>query len=298
MSIEFKPSYISTQLFDYSISYGHQGKNQFHGSYDQERYYKFLDYVKSLGVDSNVWPYYNIEEDFYTFNSMGYRTYEFDDLGSGTFDLALGCSYVEGLGLRQSETWLSHYEHLAHTRLVNLGKGGGSNTLIKLSLLSWLSGSYPKPRKIIVLWTEPSRDTFVREGGSFVSLNPGWNEIHHLLYDSDNVINTMYQTSLRSNVMWSNRFVDLFTTVNLLAKSLSIPLYNFFPDLFWTEDDLEKVKVHTNFTGHLLKFDNVSDGWMDFKGTKIHPAADGVHHGPQHQLPIAKNIFKVTNEEN
>lgn len=301
MSIHFNPSYSPRELFNYNKFYGHSGRNKFHGTYDEDRYYKFLENVTTLNLEDGVWPYHEIEEDFYTFNSMGYRTYEFSNLRSGEFDLAIGCSYVEGLGLRQHETWLHHHEVLSGIPLVNLGKGGGSNTSTKFSLLSWLLGNYPKPRKIIILWTEPSRDTYVRESGSFVSLNPGWNRIHHVLHASDETINTLYKTSLQDNIIWSNRFVDIFSTVNLIAKSMNIPLFNFFPDFFWSADDIRMVENTTLFSGHMLRFDNVTGGWRQFGPpgkTMYYPAADGIHHGWQHQLPLAQDIFKVTHAEN
>lgn len=301
MTISFNPSYYSNQLFNYNKFYGHTGKNPFHGTYDKERYYKFLENVKTLGITEQQWPYFHIEDDFYSFNSYGYRTYEFDEVKDGDFDLAIGCSYVEGLGLRQHELWIHHYEQMAGVKVINLGKGGGSNTSTKYSLFSWLSSGLPKPRKIIILWTEPSRETFVRECGSFVSLNPGWNKIHVILNDSDLVINTLYQTSLQDSVVWCNRFIDVFSTCNILAKSLNVPLYNFFPDFFWSQQDIERIEQQTSFTGSMLKFDNVSGGWRRFGppgNTLYYPAADGIHHGAQHQLPLAQDIYRVTHEEN
>lgn len=298
MSIHFTPSYTPKELFNYAKFYGHEGKNQFHGTYDEERYHKFLALVEEQKITDDVWPYRSIDEDFYSFNTFGYRTYEFSDLKTGEFDLAIGCSYVEGLGLRQKETWLHHYECMAGVPLVNLGKGGGSNTSSKFSLMSWMLGNYPKPRKILVLWTEPSRNTFVRHGESFVSLNPGWNKIHHVLHTSDHIINILYQTSLQDSLIWSNNFIETFSVVNLLAKGFDVPLYNFFPSIFWDHDDISTIFSMTSFPGHILNFNNVSGGWSKFKNQDFYPAADGVHHGWQHQLPIAQDIFKVTNEEN
>ena len=298
MTIPFNPSYYSNQMFNYNKFYGHTGKSPFHGSYDKERYYKFLENVKALEITEQQWPYFHIEDDFYSFNSYGYRTYEFDDVQKGEFDLVIGCSYVEGLGLRATEMWVNHYEQLAGIKVVNLGKGGGSNTSIKYSLTSWILGEFPMPRKIIILWTEPSRDTFIRECGSYVNLNPAWAKINEIFDGSDLVINTLYHNSLQDSVIWCNKFIDVFTSCNLFAKSLNIPLYNFFPDLWWKEEDIQRIERQTSFSGRILKFDNISGGWRKFNNSTFFPAADGIHHGPQHQLLVAENIFKVTNEEN
>jgi hypothetical protein len=297
MNINFNPSYNPAVLFDYAKMYGQQGESPFHGTYDEKRWQEFSTTTKALGVDSSVWPYYDIEEDFYSFNSLGYRTYEFSDLQEDKFDLAIGCSYVEGLGLRQKETWLHHYENKADIKLVNLGKGGASNTATKISLVSWLLGNFPKPRKIIILWTEPSRDTFVRSSGSLSNMNPGWNKIHHILHPSDHIINILYKTSLQDNLIWSNKFVDIFSTINLLAKGFNIPLYNFFPSFFWDTENVKNIQNKTTFSGHLLNYNNVLGGWSKFKTFDFYPAADGIHHGWQHQLPIASQIYKVTHEK-
>lgn len=298
LTIPFNPSYYSNQLFNYNKFYGHNGKSPFHGTYDKERYYKFMEEVKAFNISEQEWPYLHIEDDFYSFNSYGYRTYEFDEVREGEFDLAIGCSYVEGLGVRQNELWIHHYEQMAGVKVINLGKGGGSNTSTKYSLMSWLSGEFPKPRKIIILWTEPSRETFVRESGSYVSLNPGWPRVHQMFHSSDSVINTLYQTSLQDSVIWCNRFIDVFSTCNVVAKSLNIPLYNFFPNFFWSETDVQRTEQQTSFSGHVLNFDNVVGGWRKFGTMNFYPAADGIHHGFQHQLPLAQDIYRMTHEEN
>jgi hypothetical protein len=297
MDINFNPSYNPSALFDYAKMYGQQGKSPFHGSYDEKRWHEFSINAKKLGIDASVWPYYEIEEDFYSFNSLGYRTYEFSELEEGQFDLVLGCSYVEGLGLRKHETWVHHYENLSGMKLVNLGKGGASNTASKYNLVAWLLGNFPKPRKIIVLWTEPSRDTFVRESGSYVSLNPGWQKIWDVHTFSDELINRLYETSLKHNSIWSNKFIDVYTTVNLIAKASNISLYNFFPDFFWNKGFTNILEKYTNFFGTIVDF-NVPGGWKKFgDGVNIYPAADGIHHGWQHQLSIASQIYKVTHEK-
>ena len=103
-TVEFAPSY-----FGQVLKFPHQGVRKFHNNYDSERYQDVVKLVSDLEISEEIWPYYHLEEDFYKYNSFGYRTYELDELQK-SFDIAIGCCCVEGLGLRQEETWVHHYE--------------------------------------------------------------------------------------------------------------------------------------------------------------------------------------------
>lgn len=66
------------------------------------------------------YPYTPIE---YKFNSHGFRTDEFDQ-SPGI--LALGCSYTQGVGLHQHQTWPGVVAQLTGQTVWNLGVGGAS----------------------------------------------------------------------------------------------------------------------------------------------------------------------------
>lgn len=298
MSI-FHPTYNSKNLFNYTIC-GHQGKKRFHGTYDEKLYYEMLPNVQALGITEDTWPYFTVEDDFYEFNKLGYRTYEFDELVSDEFDLVLGCSFVEGLGLRKNELWVSHYEKMTGRKLVNLGKGGSSCTHTKMTLLSWIMSDMPKPRTVIISWTEPSRETLLREGGVYQNLNPGYAIIHPALNVIDESINIFYRSTLPHNVIWSNRFIDIFSVTNVFMKLWGVPVYNFFPEMFWSDDNIHQVKELTGFIGTRLIYTNVEGGWKKYgpPGQSLfYPACDGIHYGPQHQKPLAEQIYKVIYEK-
>mgnify|MGYP003322559072 FL=1 len=55
------------------------------------------------------WNYYDSEGKLkYKFNSLGYRTKEFNNLHMDPYMLVFGCSYTEGVGLYEEEIWCKH----------------------------------------------------------------------------------------------------------------------------------------------------------------------------------------------
>jgi hypothetical protein len=59
----------------------------------------------------------------YTYNSQGFRCEEFDQRDSA---IAVGCSFTEGVGLHESQTWPAYLADLLDLPVWNLGSGGGS----------------------------------------------------------------------------------------------------------------------------------------------------------------------------
>jgi len=116
-------------------SFPRRGACKFHNTYDELRYQEMLQHVTSLNIPEDVWPYRNIEEDFYHFNSQGYRTYEWVNVAS-KYDLTIGCCCVEGVGVRKQEHWTTLYEQNTNRQLVNLGKAGVGASYIHHTLIS------------------------------------------------------------------------------------------------------------------------------------------------------------------
>jgi hypothetical protein len=57
----------------------------------------------------------------YRYNSLGFRCDEFDQRESY---IAIGCSFTEGVGLREDQTWAYQLSKLLGTHVWNLGVGG------------------------------------------------------------------------------------------------------------------------------------------------------------------------------
>jgi len=95
---------------------------------------KCCKHVTSLNIPEDVWPYRDIEEDFYHFNSQGYRTYEWVNVAS-KYDLTIGCCCVEGVGVRKQEHWTTLYEQNTNRQIGEFrqGRSGGHHISITLS---------------------------------------------------------------------------------------------------------------------------------------------------------------------
>lgn len=294
---KFKPTHKYNELFDFNKFYGERGSRKFDGTYSEQKYYDFLEIVKKNNISDVDWPYYELEEDFYTYNSMGYRTYEFSDLQYDSFDIAIGCSFTEGIGIRASETWVSHLEKKLNTKIINLGKGGSSAKYVKHTLFSWVMSNRKLPNRVFILWTEPTRKTYIRTGGAPQHLNYQW-KIDPALDLDDSVINDVYEKLILSNTMWSNEFVEDYCSVNVLLKSLNIKVYNCLIDSMWRYDP-GVFEYHTGIAPYTVDFTKNVSGWFKMNEHKIYPAYDGVHLGEQHHISVANQILiNVQNEEN
>ena len=295
MSLRFKPTHKYNELFNFAKFYGNIGSNKFDGSYTEQRYYEFLKIAEQYNVSKLDWPYYEIENDFYVYNSMGYRTYEFSELGDEEFDIAIGCSFTEGVGVRSSELWVHHLEKKLNTKIVNLGKGGASTKYVNYTLFAWVMSNMKLPKRIFILWTEPTRKTFIRTGGAPIHLNYGWRIRNHL-DDTDAIIDQMFDLRLKSSTLWSNEFVEDYCSVNLLFKSLNIKVYNFLVDSMWEYDEHD-FNHYTGIVPHNINFNKDVHCWFKNNKTWIYPAYDGIHLAEPHQISIANQMYMVINNE-
>lgn len=89
----------------------------------------------------------------YTYNSHGFRCDEFDP-NADAF-VALGCSFTEGVGLPQEQTWPAILAQQLGTSYWNLGVGGGSADMcfrLANHYLAWL-----RPKFVVLLCPTPAR---------------------------------------------------------------------------------------------------------------------------------------------
>jgi hypothetical protein len=290
-SNKFTPQYKFDKLLDFNKTYGLAGKNKFYGSHEKDEYEKIRKLFLEKNIPEALWPYYEIEEDFYTFNSMGYRTYEFNEIADKKFDLTIGCSYTEGVGLRFNEIWTHYYETHFGTKLVNLAKGGASADYISLTLMAWVNSNMPLPNSIVILWTNPFRKSYIKYYDDIEHVSSGFSALEDSSEQLHVDIVNNFKSFMNSNSdeFWSNDFMKNFNIVNILAKSLKIPIYNFIIKDMWPLHD-EKDFGHDAKT---LDFFHNVNGWISVEhtgGKKIYPAKDGVHFGKQHHYSVFQQI--------
>lgn len=285
-TVEFTTSYTGKLL-----TFSHEHNQKFHNEYDAERYKSVLKIATDMDISEEIWPYYHIEDNFYQYNSFGYRTYEFDYLDN-SFDIAIGCCCVEGLGMRYKETWAHHYENFTGRQLINLGKGGTGCNYININISAWLT-HYPQPKRIIIFWSDPTSRTVFRSNGDFTTLQYGNQRIHPTINQSDEKINSWYKAELQDRLISSNEFILTYINTNIILRQNNISVKNFFPSIYWSEETVEKIGQLTKTTPHYLSYNNTEGGWAKFRNYQYFPAADMTHHGLQHQKPIATQIIKT-----
>ena len=94
----------------------------------------------------------------YTYNDMGYRTINFNNIDSD-FVLCFGCSYTEGVGVTDSETWPAMLENKVETQCVNLGQGGTGMHFQLINATQWIKNKMPLPKAVVLQIPEVTRQT-------------------------------------------------------------------------------------------------------------------------------------------
>ena len=131
---------------------------------------------------NEISPYFQKAYIDYNWNSYGYRTpYDFDDLPS-KFALCFGCSYTEGVGVGENDTWTARLEKNLGFACVNMGISGGSSDVIVANSRLWIQNRFRKPYAVFCQIPEVSReprvyiDKYRKENGfaSNTVVNPSW----------------------------------------------------------------------------------------------------------------------------
>lgn len=114
---------------------------------------KVAEYLKSYGWDNE----YAIE---YVYNSHGFRDEEFDERPNY---IAVGCSFTEGIGLRNNQSWPRKLSKLLGVHVWNLGIGGASADTCFRILEHYID--LLKPQAVFLLLPPPMRlELHIRNG--------------------------------------------------------------------------------------------------------------------------------------
>jgi hypothetical protein len=104
--------------------------------------------------------YANLDEVHYTYNSFGFRTQEFS-LGQSVDFLSVGCSFTEGIGLREQDIWDRLIARkLSASSHISLGAGGAGIETVSRYLSVAVNEMGIKPKIIWVVFPDILR----REG--------------------------------------------------------------------------------------------------------------------------------------
>jgi hypothetical protein len=145
---------------------------------------------------ADIDSYYSDTNVIYTFNEMGYRTHPFDSIEKD-FILCLGCSYTEGIGVGDADTWPAKLEQLSGMQTINLGMGGCSTPSIVINSTQWIRSGMPKPSAVVLQIPEVTRDPMAHLRSRVAhNINP-WNTQRGL--DNNKSISTLFIEDTRPN---------------------------------------------------------------------------------------------------
>ena len=131
----------------------------------------------------------------YTYNELGFRG---DSVKKKGFKImSIGCSFTEGVGVDDTETWPYQFTNLIPNGVnMNFGTGGRSNDFITRCLLTYYD--VIKPDLVLIMYTNPFRREFYTKDGDIEPFMPtaSWG----YLKETDDGIKTQeYLTHLQNN---------------------------------------------------------------------------------------------------
>lgn len=120
-------------------------------------------------------------EILYKYNSDGFRTHEFSDFLGKKINIALGCSFTEGIGIPIENAWPSLIEKKLNIPLLNLGLGGGTTDTVS-RILTNVSGLF-QIQKVFILWPEKHRFEYYDEHRDIIDPIGPWNTNESYLWN-------------------------------------------------------------------------------------------------------------------
>jgi hypothetical protein len=143
----------------------------------------------------------------YTNNSNGYRAPEWDQVDWSNSVIALGCSYIYGIGHSDEDTIVKCIERKLGRPVVNLGVGG-TGLIFHIENTNRLLAAGIKPKAVVLLHPPTSRFTyFFKDGlqniGPWVNktlLQDMWKQY---AYDDHHVVTMQHMYSNAISNMWN-----------------------------------------------------------------------------------------------
>jgi hypothetical protein len=204
----------------------------------------------------------------YTYNELGFRG---DSIKKEGFKImSIGCSFTEGVGVNDDETWPAQISKLIKNGVnLNFGTAGRSNDFISRCLLTYFDEV--KPDLVLIMYTYPHRrELYSKEGGiepyipgikwGFMQETEEGRYIHELntrLQNEYNDFNNWYRTHL---------------LITYFLKDKNIPF-------LWNGFRLDNNFIDEN------RFDGDYDNFIDY-------GADLGHPGPLHNSLYSNKLYK------
>ena len=142
----------------------------------------------------NADPNWNQGNIIYKYNNQGFRTHDLLDLYGQTVDIALGCSFTEGVGLPVDCIWPSLIEQQTNLPMLNLGSGGGSTDTVA-RVLTNICSLY-KINAVYILWPRINRFENIQQNRISAVLPQNANLEHAWFLDEENSAQRFYKNQI------------------------------------------------------------------------------------------------------
>jgi hypothetical protein len=99
----------------------------------------------------------------YQFNAQGFRTHDLVEMYNKKVDIALGCSFAQGVGMPVEFVWPALIEKKSQFPMLNLGYSGGSGDSVA-RILTNICGLY-QIQTVYILWPDLARFELYTDDG-------------------------------------------------------------------------------------------------------------------------------------
>ena len=222
----------------------------------------------------------------YKFNSQGFRTSELSSYTHNEFLLALGCSYTQGVGLRQSETWCEILANNLDIQCMNLALGGTGVDYVYYQTLAYVRTNRPTPKIAVYQITHQEREGWMytnhTDYNMLVKVNPK--------EDFDPPETVGKQSSLKhyqsdKTLTWdhfSYRTANYLDAISHIWNSQGVPVIFFTFDTDADDNSYSSNKLFKFPRDHMF----ATDWHQDL-------ARDCHHFGPKVHLNVSKNLQRL-----
>ena len=210
----------------------------------------------------------------YTYNELGFRG---DSIKKQGFKvMSLGCSYTEGVGVNNNETWPSQFTKLIPNGVdMNFGTGGRSSDYVTRCLFAHYD--FIKPDLVLIMYPHTFRREIYTSNNGIEPFMP----THSWGYLKETEDGVRIQENLMELQNENEDFVNWYKNHLLITYFLKDRKCNWL----WngSRNIPKEYDEYNRFDGDYGKF-------IDF-------GADGGHPGPKHNEKYAKNLFQYINNK-
>jgi hypothetical protein len=121
---------------------------------------------------------YSIEDVSYKYNKHGFRTKNLEEYVGKKVNIALGCSFTEGVGLPEHEVWPSLVEQATDLPMINLGLGGAATDTVA-RILTNVADMFDV-QTVYILWPPYARFEYFECSEGLLVMSAGEATVEHV----------------------------------------------------------------------------------------------------------------------